>query len=167
MMVRDVLLGRGTVPLKRRAIPFVAAVAVASTIPAPPLVNWVGDQRANLWSALVLTVGFAFLAMLFGVMRDQMTDDRGPLTVFGTALIDFFSALVVLFAVLSGTFGLVFVFGVRGTVELPIWFRLASRAGIAGGVVLTIGTGIAMLWEMAQVRDHIIVHVRDEREGDR
>lgn len=161
-LIQTLVWGPSSQPLHRRLIPFAIAGIVAVALPIPSLVGWVTEEQANQWTAAIATIGFAVKALVFAVMRHRMVYSKKRLTVFGTALVDFFLGLVIMDLVLAVTFGIALAFALRGVLVTPLSFRIGSRAAIAGGITLTVGTAIASLYELVKAAAKLSVHERQD-----
>lgn len=146
------------IPRKRRAVPFVVATIVAVPVTTPLWVDWMTDRQANLLTFFFCSVVFLFKAFLFGRMRARMTGEQRALTVFGWALIDFFTGLIALAIVFAVVYGALFAAVARNWL-LPDWFAIASRASIVWAGALILACGVAVEYEMRRVAGRLAVHV--------
>lgn len=143
--------------LRRRLIPPLFALTIAGITALPILTPWFSERSANLLSLGIAAGGFFFKSGLFGFMRQRMTDPHRRLTLFGEALVDYFSALVVLDVAMVVVFGTLFSLTYRG-IAIPHWLTIANRSAINGGVALILGTGGAVTHEMIEAGERLEVH---------
>lgn len=134
--------------MKRRAVPYLAGIPGAGAAFLPTAL-----------ALLFLTIAFLFKAALFVWMRHRMTDDRRQLTIFGYALVDFFSSLTLFAGVMAGVFGVLYVFATQGK-EQPGFMVTIDRAAIGGGCAIIVASGIAVAYEMRRAAGHrLSVHI--------
>lgn len=143
--------------LWRRLIPFAAGVVVAGVTSLPVTVDWFTLSGGDRWTLLFCTAVFLFKSYLFVAMRYRMTQQSRRLTVFGTALVDFFTSLTALAIVLAAVFGILYIYAAHGIFR-PQWFTVITRSAIAGAGSFVVGTGIAVVWEMRRAGDRLAVH---------
>lgn len=148
------------VPHKRRYVPPAGAL-VMTLVASLPI--WWGDfsaVQANRWSLVALILVFVFMGALFYTMRSRMTSSARHLTIFGQALVDYFSALVGL----SGTMVVVWTTLLALSISLrptPNWLGTLNRALIAGSGTLIVLTGAAVFYELKRAGGRPSVHVDD------
>lgn len=148
--------------MHRRWIPPIFALAVTTVSSLPIWSGWFSDRAANLLSLGIAAFGFIFKAFLFGYMRRRMAAGNRRLTVFGRAIVDHWSAIVVFDVAIAGVFLTLFLLTLAAG-KVPLWLVLANRSAINGGVALVIATGSAVAWEMHKIRenDALAVHEAD------
>lgn len=136
------------IPLKRRAIPYLAGIPGAGAAFLPVV-----------WALLFLTIAFLFKAYLFIWMRRTMTDKRRSLSVFGYALVDFFASLTLFAIVMAVVFGVLYWFATQGQQQTAFMVTV-DRAAIGGGCAIIVASGIAVAYEMRRAAGHgLSVHI--------
>jgi hypothetical protein len=147
--------------LRRRMLPILFAIVVAAISSLPIWTDWFSDRGASLLTLGIAAGGFVFKSALFSYMRHRMASESRRLTLFGEALVDYFTALVVLDLVMVLVFGTLFLLTYRMTNNLkpiPMWLTIANRSAINGGVALIAATGLAVAFEMRSVGARLDVH---------
>lgn len=141
----------------RRLIPVVFALAVTAVSSVPIWSDRFSGRGANLLTLGIAVAVFIFKSALFAYMRRRMVLETRRLTMFGRALVDYFSALVLLDLVMAMVFSTLFWLSSR-EVLIPRWLTLANRSAINGGAALILGTGLAVAWEMRAAGARLDVH---------
>lgn len=144
--------------MRRRTIPFALALLVLLVGLAPLKIGAINAEQADIWTLILASFVFAFKSGLFAWMRYRMVTDTRRLTVFGLALVDFFTALTVMAIVLAAVFMVTFVYAYQGTTPLSIGLRTLNRACIVSAGVLVIATGTAAAFEMRRAGIKLSVH---------
>ena len=146
--------------MKRRLIPPTIATVVLVLAILPVLTDRIPETGADKWTLLLTIAVFVFLSILFGWMRLRMTRDKPPVTVFGRALVDFFSALTLVWLAFGVVSAVSYWFAVQGKVPAPLTIRTINRAAIAFAGALVASTGIAVAYEMQRAGP--VLHVHEE-----
>lgn len=142
---------------RRRFIPpaFAGAVLV---ICLSPLVFDIDPNTADLYTLPIAATIYAFMAIMFGWMRQRMIKDPRELTVFGVALVDFFTACTLLAVIWAIVWFIVFVYALDGVTPAPYVVRTLNRAAAITGGALFVGCGAAVGFEMRRVGPIMSVH---------
>jgi hypothetical protein len=154
-----------TMPLRRRAVPFAFAFLVGASIPLLLASGWIDEPTANEATLFQVALVFLLKSIIFAWMRHLMLRGKLPLTRFGTALVDFFTALVALDIAITGFFGW-FWFSLNQSYSSPRWVLYVLRSGMAGTGALTAATVAAVAYEITRVGGGVSVHREDESPGD-
>jgi hypothetical protein len=164
--------------MHRRWIPVIAALIVGAAVVIPVWLGWIGENTAIRGTLLLVAVSFGVKAVVFAVVRRRL-GDSSAMTMFGVSLADWVASLAVLDVVLCYVFSAAYFYaqGIDLTAcrprnatinptlclqamqagAMPQWMTIANRAAIATLVTLTIGTGVAVLWEMNRARTKLTV----------
>lgn len=143
--------------LRRRLIPPLLAIVVGLATLSPLLTDWPSEADANRWTLFALAGMFTFKAALFLWMRQRMVDGVRTLTRFGSALVDFFTAVVLCDLALVVVFGIAYGYARAGRLS-PFWLRLSDRAALIAGAAFVISTGGAVAFEMRRSGIQLRVH---------
>lgn len=152
--------------LMRRLIPVGVALTLTGLALYPALTDMVTESEWLRWSLLLLAGMFLFKTMVFTWMRQTMVDQTRRLTVFGCALVDFFTAIVVCDLLLVYLFFTGYLAAREGRQTASFTVRVMGRSGLVGGVSLVLGTGFAVAWEMRRAKGHVRVHVEEVENAD-
>jgi hypothetical protein len=164
--------------MHRRWIPVIAALIVGAAVVIPVWLGLVSESTAIRGTLLLVAVSFGVKAVVFAVVRRRL-GDSSAMTMFGVSLADWVASLAVLDVVLCYVFSAAYFYaqGIDLTAcrprnatinpalclqtmqagAMPQWMTIANRAAIATLVTLTIGTGVAVLWEMNRSREKLAV----------
>jgi hypothetical protein len=156
---------------RRRVIPIAIGVTFFGVAMVPNWLGWMSDRTADILTIILSAVGFGFKAAEYLAMRRRMTTRGQKLSVFGLALIDWFTGLAILSLVMTGVFLLTYYYAVGcdlarpQTCRPPLSLQLFNRAAIDGAVAFVVATGAAAWWEMRRAGDYLSVHTDewDER----
>lgn len=151
--------------LRRRLLPPAFAATIAFISALPILTPWFTERQSNLLSLGIAMVGFFLKALLFSYMRHRMVTTKRKLTIFGQAIVDHWSGIMVFDASMVLVFFTLFLlnFAYR---TVHHWLVIVNRSAINGGVALVVATGIAVAWEMHKVREEDILTVHQIELGD-
>lgn len=143
--------------MKRRLIPPGLAITALTFALYPALAGTASEVSWLLWSLLILAILFAFSAAIFWWMRHTMVAQTRGLTIFGCALIDFFTAIVL------GDIFLVYLFGtswwaLRQGHQASFITKVLGRSGLISAGVFIMATGAAVAFEMYRAHGNIQVH---------
>lgn len=147
-------------PMRRRLIPIIAALFVTAESFLPSQFELISGHTADIQSLASMIFVFIFILALFGTMRARMTVPNRKLTVFGVALVDFFTGLMVLAFTMVMVWCTLFILVVY-LEPTPHWLTLLNRALVAGSGTLIIGTGAAVFYEMHLTGPNVTVHEDD------
>ncbi len=153
--------------MRRRLIPYGVSGLVTTLTAITVWLSWPSDRVLNRATLAFLCVVFLFLSILFFQMRKRMVAVSNHLTIFGEALVDFFTGLT-LFALIMTVIQIVqFVYAFREDGEkLPLVTSLLVRSAAIGAGMLILGTGFAVGFEMSKVEGQLLVH-EDDGEAER
>lgn len=147
-------------PRRRRLIPPVGAILMTGVAALPIWWEGFSTVQANRWSLASMILVFSFIAALFYTMRARMVARRRTLTVFGQALVDYFTALVVLSFTMIAVWSTLLVLSIRLD-PAPDWLSLLNRALISGSGTLIVLTGAAVFYELHRAGNNPSVHLDD------
>lgn len=146
----------------RRWLPFGLSALVLIICLAPLYSDRIDALTADLYTLPLASGVFAFMAVMFGWLRYRMVTDSRPMTVFGLSLVDFFTAHIVLAAVWSGVYLVLFWWAKTHPGEVqPTDIRTINRATIIAGGALIVSTGIAVAYELRRAGIDLAVHQED------
>ena len=159
----DGLLGR-IANRYRRPIPFsIAALALAACL-SPLYTDWISTRAANLWTLLIASIVFAYMAIQFFSLRRRIAGDPRQITRFGETLVDFFTAHAVFACFWCVVYGVIFTYAWGGqnlpsrTMTTPVDVQTINRATIISGGTLIVMTGIALSRQMEKSGPSFDVH---------
>lgn len=147
-------------PMRRRLIPILMAIFVTAEAFLPAQLDLISSHTADIQSLSSMIFVFIFMFILFGTMRSRMMVANRTLTVFGVALVDFFTGLMLLAFTMVMVWCTLFILLVYME-PTPHWLTLLNRALVAGSGTLIVGTGGAVFYEMHLTGPNVTVHEDD------
>lgn len=149
---------------RRRLIPIAIGIGVFVVAFVPYQTGIMSDDTANRWTIILACFGFSFKGAEYVAMRRRMTGRGQKLSVFGLALIDWFTALALFALTMAAVFGITYYYALGcdplrpQTCAPPFIVRTLNRAAIDGAVAFAVATGAAAWWEMRRAGEHLAVH---------